>query len=181
MRGWFALLRTAPRRGMVGPVRTGRWGDAMSTVDNRTVARRFVEGVLGRGDFAVLNALAAPECVDHAGASGPAPCPEAIAQFLVPWRAAFADLQITVEDLVAQGDRVAARWTLCGTHRGAFLGRPPTGQRVAVTGMEFYCLAGGKIIARWALLDTPGLLRQLGAPVSLPAELPGAVPPLALA
>ena len=156
-------------------------GVRMSTAVNRAVVRAFVEGALGRGDFAVLNALAAPDCADHAGTLGAAPCPEALAEFLVTWRAAFPDLCIEIDELVAQGDRVAARWTLRGTHRGAFLGRPPTGRRVAVTAVEFYCLAGGKIAERWALLDTPGLLRQLGAPAALPAEPSGAAPTFALA
>ena len=136
----------------------------MSTVDNRAVVRRFIAGVLGRGDFAALNALAAPDCRDHAAAPGTTPCPAAIAQFLAPWRAAFPDLAITVEGLVAEGDGVAARWTLRGTHRGAFLGIPPTGRRVAVAGTERYRLAGGQIVERWAAVDTAGLRRQLGAP-----------------
>ncbi len=132
----------------------------MSSTANIAVVRRFIEGVLGRGDFAALNALAATDCVDHAAAPGPA----ALAQFLVPWRAAFPDLALTVEELVAEGDCVAARWTLCGTHRGAFLGQPPTGRRVTVVGTERYRLSGGRIVERWATVDTDGLLRQLGAP-----------------
>ena len=133
----------------------------MSTVDNRAVARRFIEEVLGGGDFAALNALAAPECADHADTPGPA----TIAQFLVAWRAAFPDLAITIEDLSAAGDTVAVRWTLRGTHRGAFLGRPPTGRAVAVTGIELYRLADGQIVERQASVDTEGLLRQLGVGV----------------
>ena len=133
----------------------------MSTVDNRAVARRFIEEVLGGGDFAALNALAAPECAERADT----PCPATIAQFLVAWRAAFPDLAITIEDLTAAGDTVAVRWTLRGTHRGPFLGQPPTGQAVAVTGIERYRLADGQIVERQASVDTDGLLRQLGVGV----------------
>ena len=143
---------------------------------NRAVVRRFVEEVLARGDFAALNALAAPDCADHADASGTAPCPEAIAQFLVAWRAAFPDLAISIENLAAVGDRVAARWTLCGTHHGPFLGLPPTGRPVAVAGTEVYRLADGRIAERWAVVDLAGLRRQLGAPLPSPAEPPGATP-----
>src|SRR3712207_1157319 len=132
----------------------------MSTVDNRAVARRFIEEVLGGGDFAALNALAAPDCTDHAAAAGPA----ALVQFLVPWRDAFPDLVIAVEGFVAEGDCVAARWTLRGTHHGPFLGLSPTGRRVAVAGTERYRLANGKIVERWAAVDTAGLRRQLTAP-----------------
>ena len=130
----------------------------MSTIDNRAVARRFIAEVLGGGDFAALNALAAPDCADHADPL----CPATIAQFLVAWRAAFPDLAITVEDLTAAGDTVAVRWTLRGTHRGAFLGRSPTGRAVAVAGIERYRLADGQIVERRASVDTDGLLRQLG-------------------
>jgi steroid delta-isomerase-like uncharacterized protein len=133
----------------------------MSTVDNRAVARRFIEEVLGGGDFAALNALAAPDCADHADT----PCPTTIAQFLVAWRAAFPDLAISIEDLAAVRDTVAVRWTLRGTHRGAFLGRLPTGRAVAVTGVELYRLADGQIVERQASVDTDGLLRQLGVGV----------------
>jgi steroid delta-isomerase-like uncharacterized protein len=132
----------------------------MSEAAHISLVRRFIEGVLGRGDFAVLNALAAPGCTDHA-----APGPAAIARMLVPWRAAFPDLTIDVEGLVAEGDCVAARWTLRGTHLGAFLGLRPTGQRVAVTGTERYRLADGRIVERWATVDADGLRRQLGLPV----------------
>ena len=145
----------------------------MSIAANIALVRRFVEGVLGRGDFAALNALAAPECVDHAATSGPA----ALAQFLVPWRAAFPDLALTIEDLaVAEGDLIIARWTLRGTHRGAFLGVPPTGRLVAVAGTELYRLADGRIVERWAVVDLAGLRRQLGAPDPLPAASPAALP-----
>ncbi len=140
----------------------GAGKEACLSIDaNHAVVRRFVEEVLGRGDFAALNALAAPECADHADTPGPA----TIAQFLVAWRAAFPDLAITVEELVAEGDRVTARWTLRGTHRGAFLGRPPTGRAVAVTGIELYRLVDGQIVERQASVDTDGLLRQLGVGV----------------
>ncbi len=132
----------------------------MSIDANIAVARRFVEEVLGQGDFATLNALAAPDCADHADATGPA----ALVHFLVSWRAAFPDLALTVEELVAESDCVAARWTLCGTHCGPFLGQPPTGRRVTVAGTERYRLADGQIVERWVTVDTDGLLRQLGAP-----------------
>ena len=136
----------------------------MSAAENKDLVRRFIEGVLVGGDFAALAELTAPDCVEHTAPPGEPPAEGTAARFMVLWRAAFPDLAITVEDLVAEGDRVAARWTLRGTHRGAFLGRPPTGRRVAVAGRERYRLADGRIVERWAAVDTPGLLRQLDAP-----------------
>ena len=148
----------------------GAGKEACVSIDaNRAVVCRFVEEVLGRGDFAALTALAAPDCADRADAPGATSRPEAIAHLLATWRAAFPDLRLEIDELVAAGDRVAARWTLRGTHHGAFLGLPPTGRRVAVAGTELYRLAGGQIIERSAVVDIPGLLRQLGAPAPHPA------------
>ena len=141
---------------------------------NRAVVKRFVEEVLGRGDFAALAELTTPGCVDHTAPPGQPPAEGTVARYLVLWRAAFPDLRITVEDLLAEGDRVAVRSTVSGTHRGAFLGVPPTGRRVAVVAMAFYRLARGQIVERWAVVDTLEVLRQLGASPSLPADGQGA-------
>ena len=97
----------------------------MSTVDNRAVARRFIAEVLGGGDFAALNALAAPACADHAETPGPA----TIAQFLVAWRAAFPDLAITIEDLTTAGTRSpSAGRCAAPTAAPSSAGHPPAGR-----------------------------------------------------
>ena len=136
---------------------------------NRAVVRRFVEQVLAGGDFAALAELAAPDCVDHAAPANGAPGLAAIAGVVVLWRAAFPDLAIAIEDLLAEGELVAVRSTVRGTHRGDFFGLPPTGRRVAVAALALYRLAGGRIVERWAVVDTLELLRQLGLPPPLPA------------
>jgi steroid delta-isomerase-like uncharacterized protein len=74
-------------------------------------------------------------------------------------QAAFSDIQITIEDLFAEGDKVAARQTLRGTHSGEFQGIPATGKTATVTGIFIFRLAGGKIVEKWAVLDQLGLLR----------------------
>ena len=148
----------------------------MSLEANKALVRRFVEEVLAGGDFAALAELTTPDCVEHTAPPGQPPGEGTVARYLVTWRAAFPDLQITVEDLLAEGDRVAVRLTVRGTHRGAFLGLPPTGRRVAVGGMELYRLAAGRIVERWAVVDTLALLRQLGAPSPSPAPGAGAPP-----
>ena len=143
----------------------------MSVAKNKALVRRFVEQVLAGGDLGALNALAAPGCVDHAAPPGQTPCLEAIAHFVVLWCAAFPDLRITIEDLLGEGDRVAVRSTLRGTHRGEFFGLPATDRRVTVTMIELYRLASGQIVERRPVLDTLGLLHQLGAGPSLPPEV----------
>ncbi len=78
-------------------------------------------------------------------------------------RAAFPDLWVSVEDVVAAGDRVVHRFTLVGTQTGPFLGLPPTGRPVRATGIALDRVADGKLAERWVVLDAIGLLRQLGA------------------
>jgi steroid delta-isomerase-like uncharacterized protein len=136
----------------------------MSVEANKALVRRFIEQALAGGDFAALAELMAPDGVEHTAPLGQPPAEGTAARYLVLWRAAFPDLAITVEDLLAEGERVAVRQTVRGTHRGAFLGVPPTGRQIAVTGMAFYRLAGGRIVERWATVDTHEVLRQLGAP-----------------
>ena len=146
----------------------------MSAEANKVVVRRFIEEVLAGGDVAALAELTAPDCAEHTASPGGWPGEGTVARYMVTWRAAFPDLAITVEDLLAEGDRVAVRWTLRGTHWGAFLGVLPTGRSVVVAGLEIYRLDAGQIVERWAVVDTLALLRQLDAPSPSPA--PGAVP-----
>ncbi len=132
---------------------------------NRAVVRRFVEQVLAGGDFAALAELAAPDCVDHAAPARGLPALAAVAGVVVEWHAAFPDLQVTIEDLLAEGDRVVVHATLRGTHRGDFFGLPPTGRPLAVGGLGRYRLDGGRIVERWCYLDVVALCAQLGVPV----------------
>ena len=139
----------------------------MSADMNRAVVRRFVEEVLGRGDFAALAELAAPDCVDHAAPARGLPALAAVAGVVVEWHAAFPDFGLTIEDLLAEGERVVVHATLRGTHRGDFFGLPPTGRPVAVGGLARYRLAGGCIVERWCYLDVAALCAQLGVPAPL--------------
>lgn len=75
---------------------------------------------------------------------------------------AFPDFQIRLEDLIAEGDKVVARWAWHATHQGEFMGIPPTSKQVAVTGIGVYRIADGKIAEEWVQDDVLGLLQQLG-------------------
>ena len=83
--------------------------------------------------------------------------------FAGAWRGAFPDWHSTFEELIAEGDRVAERWTGRGTHRGELQGIPPTGKRVEVPGSVFYRIVGGKIVGFRGQLDMMNLMQQLGA------------------
>jgi steroid delta-isomerase-like uncharacterized protein len=78
-------------------------------------------------------------------------------------RTAFPDIHFAADDILADGDKVVLRWTCTGTHRGPFLGIPPTGKHVNFIGINIYRLRDGKIVERWAVEDWGSVFRQLGA------------------
>ena len=135
----------------------------MSTEENKARVQRFYEEVFNRKNTAALDEFIDPQAVDH---SAPPGAPGGIAgarQVAGMFLVAFPDVRFTVEDLIAEGDLVVARLTQSGTHQGIFLGIPPTGKRVTVTGIEIFRLAAGKIIEHWNSYDDLGLFQQLGA------------------
>ncbi len=137
---------------------------------NKALIRRAVEEVWNRGNFALLDEIVASDFVVHL----PTPAddihgPEGVTHFFGALREAFPDLHFTIEDLIADGDRVVTRWTARGTHRDEFQGIPPTGKQVRLTGTDIDRIAGGKVVECWTTSDDLGLLRQLGM-VPRPAQ-----------
>lgn len=88
--------------------------------------------------------------------------PEGLKEFAAAWRRAFPDWHSTLEEMVAEGDVVAGRWTGRGTHRGELQGIPATGKAVEAPGVVFYRFAGGRIVEFRGHFDIAGLMRQLG-------------------
>ncbi|HEX7127034.1 MAG TPA: ester cyclase [Thermodesulfobacteriota bacterium] len=106
----------------------------------------------------------------HGGTPGG---PDAIRQVVTTFRAAFPDLRITIEDQVAEGDKVCSRATTRGTHRGAIFGIEPTGRSVTMTGPTLVRIVDGHLVESWVKNDVIGLMRQLGAwPSPRRASLP---------
>jgi predicted ester cyclase len=133
----------------------------MSTEDNKAAVRRFYEEVFNQKNLAGVDAFIGPNPIDHSlppGLSGL----EGTKQFIGMYLAAFPDLRVTVEDLIAEGDKVVSRCTYRGTHQGALLGIPPTGKQVTVTGIEINRFEGGKTVEHWLEADNLGMLQQLG-------------------
>jgi deazaflavin-dependent oxidoreductase (nitroreductase family) len=135
--------------------------DLMSTEDNKAHVRRFYQE--GVHNPALFDELLAPTYVLHLPGSPPIAGIEGAKQLMVAYTSGFPDLQLTTEDMVAEGDKVAIRNTWRGTHQGAFQGLPPTGKYVTFTGTDLFRFAGGKIAEQWADLDALGLMQQLGA------------------
>ena len=137
----------------------------MSTEENKAVVRRWYEES-NKGKEAVMAAvdqLFAPDYVCHG--SGVIPDID-----LAGWRqlipalwTAFPDQHYSLEDLIAEGDKVVIRYTFRGTHQGAFMGVPATGKVVTFTGIYISRIAGGKFVEDWESFDSLGLLQQLGA------------------
>ena len=135
----------------------------MSAEENKAVIRRWIEAYNER-DLEAEAAVLAPGLVVHVSATpGPLEGLEAWRQFSGSFAEAFPDLRLTVQDIAAEGDTVAARVAFHGTHRGEFQGIPPTGKEVAFSSMEFNRVADGKVEEHWVELDLLGLMQQLGA------------------
>ena len=137
----------------------------MSTEENKTVARRIYEAfnkALSTGNSAALDEFLAANFVDHNPAPGQGPGLDGVKQVFGMFRAAFPDLHFTVEDEIAEGDKVVSRITSHGTHKGDFQGIPATGKHVTQTGIEILRISGGKVVERWGEFDNLGLMQQLG-------------------
>ena len=131
---------------------------------NKAVVRRVIEEVWNGGNLAVVDEVVAAGYVGHdPGFPQPIRGPEGFKQWVMTARTAFPDFRIAVEDLLAEGDRVAGRITMRGTHHGPLAGLPPTGQAVEFSGMFVRRLEGGQFVQGWDTADLLGLLQQLGA------------------
>jgi steroid delta-isomerase-like uncharacterized protein len=133
---------------------------------NEAVVRALFTEAWSEGSFANLDKMLAPDLQFHFRGRGR---PTSVTQFqdmVGMWRTAFPDLRFSIEDVVSNGDRVAARFTFTGTHRGALFGIEPTGRTVNVTMMGFFRLADGRVTEMWEDYDEAGMRQQLTRPQS---------------
>lgn len=135
----------------------------MSTDENKALIRRFNEEAWNKGNLAIIDEVFASNWVGHDLAPGLPPDREGLKQMAGAFRAAFSNIRTSVDDEIAEGDKVAWRWTFKGSHTGEFMGIPPTGKEITLTGVSIDRLAGGKFVERWDGVDTLGMLQQLGA------------------
>jgi steroid delta-isomerase-like uncharacterized protein len=134
----------------------------MSTEQNKALVRRFLEEVFNQGRLEVVDKLVAPAYIRHGMPTPVPPGPESLKQSAAAWRHAFPDVHSEVDDILAEGDRVAYRWTIRGTHQGEFMGAAGTGRLVTVSGMTFFRITDGQIVETWDNPDLFGLRQQLG-------------------
>ena len=134
----------------------------MSADDNRSLTQRFYAEVWNKGNLDAVDDIMTGDFVDHAAPPGFPSGPEGAKQVFTMYRTAFPDFRLSLEDLIAEGDKVVARWVTHGTHQGELMGIPPTGKPVTVTGIDLFRFAGGKIAEHWAEFDMMGMMQQLG-------------------
>ena len=133
--------------------------------ENKALLQRAYEQIFNQGNLNQIEEFFSADFVDHE-----APLPgmeglegiEVLRQFVKVSRDAFPDLQFTAEDMIAEGDKVAARYTMRGTHQGEFMGVAPTGNQIEVTGIDIVRFEGGKMVEHWANSDELGMMQQLG-------------------
>jgi steroid delta-isomerase-like uncharacterized protein len=136
----------------------------MSEEANCALVRRFIDEVFNAGNFDSVNELLSPDYAHHDPTtqefgSGM----EGFKRLIGYYRQAFPDLEITLDDQFAAGDRVADRWTGRGTHEGELMGIPATGRPVIAGGISIHRIADGRIAETWNNYDAAGVLRQIEA------------------
>lgn len=133
----------------------------MSTEENKALVLRFIAAE-EQGDIALLGQLMTPDFRLHLPGSPEPLDGESTRQFFAMFHAAFPDSSRTIEDQIAEGELVATRVSMSGTHRGEFQGIPPTGRQVTITGIGNHRIVDGRIAEHWPQPDLLGLMRQLG-------------------
>ena len=131
--------------------------------DNKAIMRQFWD-VWEQGNIDLLDELLAPEYVNHTLATPDLPSgPEGVKEVVSMFRSGVPDLRVVIEDMIAEGDRVATRYALEGTHGGDLFGVAPTGRHLTIKSMTVERLSGGKIVEHWRVTDELDMMRQLGA------------------
>jgi steroid delta-isomerase-like uncharacterized protein len=134
----------------------------MSAEENKATVRRFVDEVQSGGNIDAIDELCSPEFVNHSAPPGvPSNC-DGVKLVTAIFRQAFPDSYFTVEEMVAEGDKVATRKTFHGTHQGEFMGIPPTGQQVSIGLIDIVRIADGQVVEHWSMGDNLGMMQQLG-------------------
>ena len=133
------------------------------TQDNSAIVRRFVDEVINQGKMGSAEEFVWEDVVEQVPLPGQGPGLEGLKDVLRGMRSAFPDIDFSIEEQVCEGDKVASRFEWTGAHRGEFMGVPPTGRRVRVWGVVIDRLVDGRIKDTRILMDTIGLMMQLGA------------------
>ena len=135
----------------------------MSMEENKAKILRFYDEVINKGNLSIINDLVSANIVDHHIPPELPKGAEGLKQMVIMFRTAFPDINMTSEEMIAEGDKVVCRFIMRGTHKGELMGIAPTGKQVTVSGIETNRFEQGKSVERWEQADTMGLMQQIGA------------------
>ena len=145
----------------------------MSAEEDKALARRVIEELFNRGNLEAADELIAPDYILHDPASPEeVRGPEGFKRFVGVFRTAFPNLHVTIEEQIAEGDKMVTRYTVRGNHLGELMGLPATGKQVTIRGCGVSRVSDGKLVETWDHYDALGLMGQIGV-VPLPG--PGLV------
>ena len=134
----------------------------MSSEQNKAQYRRFYEEFLSKGDTQVVDEVVDPNVVTHSPFPDQKPGAEGLKEAIMQFREAFPDLHAKAEDILADGDKVVGRFTVTGTHKGEFMGMPPSGKQFTYEEMVIVRFKNGRIVEHWAVMDAMAMMQQLG-------------------
>jgi predicted ester cyclase len=136
----------------------------MAEKENKAIIHAFVAEVWNRKNVVAIDKYFAPDYLEHnLAAPDKTGGLEGTKQFIPRFISGFPDCKVTYDDVLAEGDRVAIRFTCRGTHKGEFMGVAPTGRQIYFMGLSIARFVKGKVAEMWEFLDTPGLMRQIGS------------------
>jgi steroid delta-isomerase-like uncharacterized protein len=134
----------------------------MSSTKFHSPIYQIFDEAFNQGNLDIVDKLLTPDHSAHNAFGGVPNGPQGLKCLIAMFRNAFPDLHCTLDDEIKQGDKLAAHWTMSGTHKGSFLGNPPTGRPVEAQGIIFARTENGRIVEDWTLVDEMGILQQLG-------------------
>lgn len=131
---------------------------------NKAVATRFYSEVINKGDSVAMHLIMAENFIDHFALPNQPKGIEGFKQFLTMVTTGFPDIQVKVEDMINEGDKVVVRLTISGTQTGVLMGNiPPSGKQATWTGIDILKIENGIITERWSHRDMLGMMKQIGA------------------
>jgi len=131
--------------------------------ENKALVRRMEEELFNKRNLAAVDEFLAPSYVLRTAPAATPSGRDGVREVIAIYLAAFPDLHISIDELLAEGDKVVGRFTFTGTHGGDLMGLAPTQQRISVRQIAIYRIADGKVVEEWEVSDQLGLMQQLGA------------------
>ena len=135
----------------------------MSTEQNKALVRQLVKEAINQGNIRVIDELLIPDFIEHEELPpGIPPGREGPKVLFTMLRSGFPDIKATIEHLIAEGDQVVLHMTWTGTHKGEFMGIPPTGKRISINVIDILVIAEGRFVEHWGVMDSMAMMQQLG-------------------